>query len=359
MSALQQMARRAAPWLGGDAPQRDIVLSSRVRLARNVEGWRFTHSNGDAQLRELRDELVELLVELPSLAGARGYDMERLSELERRFLLERHLVSVDLLRHANGRGVVVDGAESLGVMVNEEDHLRVQAFCAGLDPGRALRAALGLASELQEELPLAFSERLGYLTACPTNVGTGLRASILVHLPALGITGDMERVLNGLRRLNFTVRGFYGEGSGAMGSLFQVSNSVTLGPSEEEIVAELLEHTGQVIACERAAREALHGARRASLEDRAWRAWGQLRHARLLPTREAFELLGDVRLGTTMGILPALDEAQLNVLLMGVQSAHLQVAAGAAMDAGERDAARARYLRGWFARAAHGEDAGE
>jgi protein arginine kinase len=187
-------------------------------------------------------------------------------------------------------------------------------------------------------------------------VGTGMRASILLHLPGLAHTGDIDRVLNSLRRLNYTVRGFYGEGSGVIGALFQVSNSVTLGNSERGIVDDLLRHTSKVIDCERQAREALLAKGLRALEDRVWRAYGILRHSRLLSTKEAFERLSDVRLGTSLGLLPGVDESVLNMLLINVQGAHLQIAAGRGLDMQERDETRAEYVREQLTTTGDGKD---
>lgn len=345
MRTLAELAQRAAPWLIGDAPERDIVLSSRVRLARNLEGRNFTHVNSDDELRSMGAEITGAASDLAGLQPVSMWTMEQLNELERRFLLERHLISVDLVRNLVGRMLLVSDDEAAGIMVNEEDHVRLQTFASGLAPQKALERALGLADELDARIDFAFDEKLGFLTACPTNVGTGMRASILLHLPGLAHTGDMDRVLNSLRRLNYTVRGFYGEGSGVIGALFQVSNSVTLGRSETGIVEDLLRHTRKVIDCERQAREALRSRGLPVLEDRVWRAYGVLTHSRLLSTKEAFERLSDVRLGTSLGLLPGVDESVLNMLLINIQSAHLQIAAGRTLDTPERDETRARYVR--------------
>jgi len=328
-----------------DAPERGIVVSSRIRLARNIAGEVFPHMLEEDALRTLRGSVLEAAQGCPSLAGGPVWSMEALEELERRFLLERHLVSMELVREPMGRGLLVSQDEACGLMVNEEDHLRLQAFGSGLDPLSILDRALRLAGELEERLAFARSSRLGNLTACPTNVGTGLRASILVHLPGLVLTRDIEKVLNSLRVLNYTVRGFYGEGSGVMGSLFQISNTATLGVSEVQIVDDLLHHVRKVIAVEREARAVLLERERSRLEDRVWRAWGILVNARLLGTREAFELLGEVRLGTSIQLLPRLDESILETLLVTIQGAHLQIAEGRSLEPAERDAARAETIR--------------
>jgi protein arginine kinase len=354
MKSLRDMAIRPARWLAASAPHGDIILSSRVRLARNLEGRRFPHSTGTDGLTLLREEIVAGLGRVDRLSGADLWTMESLGELERRFLLERHLISVDLVRNVPGRALMVSEDEAMGIMVNEEDHLRLQTFSAGLSARAALESARALADAVETELPFARHDRLGYLTACPTNVGTGMRASVLAHLPGLSLSGDIEKVLSSLRRLNFTVRGFYGEGSGVMGALYQISNSVTLGVAEEEIVDELLRHTTKVLDCERQARKAVAGRDVARLEDRVWRAFAILSHSRMLSTREAFELLSDVRLGASQGILTGVDESVLNVLLMSVQGAHLQIAQDREMGPEQRDRARASYVRGQMAHAAGG-----
>ena len=357
MSDLRDLARRPAPWLVEEgAAEDEVVLSSRVRLARNVTGWRFPHAVEADELCRLREEVVEAVRDASPGACERILPMEDLEETERRFLLERHLISADLVRFVLGRGLVVSEDESLGLMLNEEDHVRLQVFSAGLSVEAALERATTEMRSISERVAFARDDDLGFLTACPTNVGTGMRASILVHLPALVINGDAEPVLNGLRRLNYTVRGFYGEGSGVMGSLFQVSNSATLGREESAIVEELLVHVRKVIECEREARSALVERDPIRTEDRVWRAWGILTRARLLTTREAFELLSDLRLGSSLGLLPRVPTSVSNHLLLCVQSAHLQVGAGQALQAPERDEARARFVREQLDRAEERND---
>lgn len=346
MSSLRERAQHPAPWLiAEEATDRDIVLSSRVRLARNVEGWRFPQVTPADELCVLREQILGAVERVAPFESAQILRMEDLAEIERRFLLERHLISADLVQFVLGRGLVVTEDESHGLMLNEEDHIRLQAFAAGLGPRPALARAMATMQEFEAELAFAFDPQLGYLTACPTNVGTGMRASVLLHLPALVLTQDADKVLNSLRRLSYTVRGFYGEGSGVMGALFQISNSATLGRSEEQIVEDLLVHVGKVIECEREARRALLERDRVRLEDRVWRSWGALTHGRLLSTKEAFERLSDVRLGCGLQILPWVDDAVSNTLMMSVQSAHLQVGSGMTMEAPQRDEARARFVR--------------
>jgi protein arginine kinase len=356
MNELSQLAERQAPWIVRPGPERDIDLISRVRLARNLENDRFSHITPADELCTVRERVISAAQAVLGPEGSLTWRMEDLEELERRFLVERHLISIELMRYVLGRGLVITSDESTGLMVNEEDHLRLQAFAPGLAPRKALARALDLASGLEEHVQFAFDDELGFLTACPTNVGTGMRASLLMHLPGLRLTEDIDRVLNSLRRLSYEVRGFYGEGSDALASLFQVSHSVTLGRSEDEIIEELLHHAQKVISCERRARSVLLQRDRVRLEDRLWRAWGLLGSCRLLATSEAFALLSDVRLGSDLKVLPDLDDSILNTLLISVQSAHLQVAAGRPIEAPERDEIRAAAVREQLRRAARKDE---
>ncbi len=353
MSELREFARRTPSWLARSANQSSIVLSSRVRLARNIRGWTFPHTTDADRLCVLRDEVFGAVLRDSPLISARRLLMEDLEELELGFLRERNMISSDLARFVLGRGLVLAEDESCSLMVNEEDHIRIQALAPGLDPSGCLGRASGVSRALDSSLGFAFDQRLGYLTACPTNVGTGMRASALMHLPALVLTGDLQRVLNSLRRLDFTVRGTYGEGSGAMGALFQVSNSATLGQTEDDIVGQLLAHAGKVADCERRAREALITRDRVRLEDRIWRSMGRLTHARLLSTREALDALSDLQLGHALGVLPATEGAEdwneVNKLLLEIQGAHLQISEGRSMEAPERDELRATLIRQRFA----------
>jgi len=341
----REWAERPASWWEAEAPYGDVVLSSRVRLARNLAGQRFPQRLDEDRLRALREEIFQAGRFTPSLADAHAWRLEELEEAHRQLLVERHLVSRELVERALGRGLLLSPDESRGVMVHEEDHLRVQAFGAGLRIRETFEIAKRSSDELNDHLKFARSSRLGWLSACPSNLGTGLRASVLVHLPGLRLTGDLEKVLTSLRVLHVTVRGFWGEGSPAVGAFFQVSNSITLGLSENQILDDLLHHLKKVISVEKEARAVLLGKRAVSLQDRVWRAWGVLRHARLLSAREALELLGEVRLGTSLGLLPALDETGLQSLLVTTQPAHLQLAVGRALAPRERDEIRARRVR--------------
>lgn len=231
-------------------------------------------------------------------------------------------------------------------MINEEDHLRVQVFRSGFDPLVACGDALACDAELEEELDFAYSEEFGYLTACPTNLGTGCRLSVLIHLPGLVLGGEIEKVLNSLRQMQFAVRGLFGEGSPARGALFQISNLATLGRSEQDLAAEFARHVAKVVQYERMAVERLHRRDHAAVEDLAHRALAILQHARLLTSQEAFDRLSQVRLGVLLDILPRIDMGLLNQALVVHQSAHLQLAAERTLGPAERATRRADLLRG-------------
>ncbi len=344
-TAFADLAGRDLPWLDGSGPRAEVVLTSRLRLARNLRGHRFAGHADPRELAAVRREVVGRVGERPAFAGGWELDVERLSGLQRKYLLERHLASPDLLRHPRQRVLLVGRDLDRVVMVNEEDHLRVQMFRSGFDPVAACRDGLALDAELEEVLDFAYGEDLGYLTSCPTNVGTGFRLSVLIHLPGLVLGGEIERILNGLRQLQFTVRGLYGEGSAVRGSLFQISNLVTLGRSEETITHDFSHHVAKIVQYETLARQRLLEQDRPGVEDMAHRSLAVLRSSRLLTGLEAFDRLSHVRMGVSLGLLPDLDLELLNRALVEMQSAHLQIGAGRPLEGRERAAARAEHLR--------------
>lgn len=344
-------------WLRGEGDAADVVLSSRVRLARNLAGSPFalrsTKRDRQRVLETCRDRI------LTGEVGARiaWEELHERSSLQRALLVERHIISKQLSRGKMGSGGVAEDPravaytlpdERLAIMVNEEDHLRVQSIRSGLALTEAWREADRVDDVLERTLDFAFSPRFGYLTACPTNVGTGLRMSCMLHLPALRLTGDIEKVKRAAGDMNLAVRGFYGEGSEAVGDLFQISNQTTLGKTEQAILTMLeSEILPKVIEYERLARRELAQKRRIALEDQAWRAFGLLTSARLLTTEEAMQALSLVRLGALLGVVDLGPEGvrTVNLLLLLVQPAHLQKVAGREMDQEQRRAARASLLR--------------
>ncbi len=341
----QEISEREPAWLDGGGPQADCVVSSRVRLARNLRGHRFSHHASGAELAEIRHLLASRVLDRPSFAGGWSLELERCTSLQRKFLLERHLASPDLVNEFQHRGLLLSADLGRVAMVNEEDHLRLQVFHSGFNPTLACQDALGLDAELEEVLDFAFSDDLGYLTTCPTNVGTGFRLSVLVHLPGLILSKEIERILNSLRQLQFTVRGLYGEGSAVRGALFQISNLGTLGRSEETLTSDFYRHVGKVIHYETLARERLLEEDRLGLEDTVHRSLAVLQEARLLTSLEAFDRLSHVRMGISLGLLPGPGVGVLNRALLEMQNAHLQVRAGRPLEGRERSAARAELLR--------------
>lgn len=345
MSALRRLIEHPAVWLSGDAEESEIVLSSRVRLARNLDRRSFTHGATPAVLGEVRDEAKGALAECPSLKGALVIDMDETPEADRMLLVERRLVSREMIKSFLSRSLVVMPDERLGVMINEEDHLRIQSLEPGLSLQGAFERIMDLDDEIDARLCYAYSEELGYLTACPTNVGTGLRVSAMVHLPGLVHNKDIGQVLDGLRNIRLTVRGIYGEGSDIVGNFFQISNSITLGLSEEDTVKNLEGHVRKVLEFEKKARGALLKKARSLLEDKIWRAYGILKTARLVTSKEAMGLISAVRLGIGLGIITECKLATLNELFIMIQPVHLQKLHEKAMKAEERDRARADYIR--------------
>jgi protein arginine kinase len=345
VSALKALIEKPARWLSSDAEESELVLSSRVRIARNLDRRSFTHGASVQVLGEIRDEAKATLAECPSLAGALVLDMDGTPESDRMLLAERRLISLEMVKNHVNRSLVAMPDEQMSVMINEEDHLRIQSFEPGLSLQRAFDRISGLDNEIDARLCYAYSEELGYLTACPTNVGTGLRVSAMVHLPGLVHNKDIGQVLDGLRNIRLTVRGIYGEGSDIIGNFFQVSNSITLGLSEEDTVRNLEGHIRKVLEFEKKARSVLLKKARSLLEDKIWRAYGILKTARLVTSKEAMSLISAVRLGIGLGIITECRLSTLNELFIMIQPMHLQKLHDRAMKAEERDRARADYIR--------------
>lgn len=319
-------------WLDASGPMSHLVLSTRVRLARNLVAHTFVGRNSDRDREAILREVEGAARDTVLLGGAACFRLDRLDQADRLLLHERHLVSRELAGlDADGRvryGAALLVQDRVGVMLNEEDHLRLQ----GLHSGFALESAYAevdrLDAELGRRLAFAFHPEFGYLTACPTNVGTGLRASVLIHLPGLVLTKEVTRVLQGLTQVGLTFRGLYGEGSEVVGNFFQLSNQTTLGKSETELLDHLGKVVRQVMDYEEQARQVLLRNAPAIIEDKVWRAFGLLRYARSLSFDEAMNLLSGVRLGVGIGLIPGVGMYTLNKLLVHTQPAHLAVAEG-------------------------------
>ena len=342
---LKELALNSAHWLSGVDDEDGIVLSCRTRLARNLGSVPFAQRNSEEQQEGVIDRVLTAAQSGGQMRQAMFFKMNALQNNERRLLVERHLVSPALADSKGPRGVLFNRDEMLSVMINEEDHLRLQAILPGLRATEAWKQIDALDDELGSGLDYAHSHTLGFLTACPTNTGTGLRVSVLIHLPALVLTDDMERVMRGLAHMSFTVRGVYGEGTNAAGNLFQISNQTTLGSSEAEIVESLTQVTRELIGCERNAQETLLGNARSQIEDKVWRAYGILSHARVLSSQEFMNLLSALRLGRTLSIIENVSYRFMNHLMIETQPSHLQTHAGESLKPEDRDIVRAQMVR--------------
>lgn len=350
MDELDRIPDLGLDWMEGSGEFADVVLSTRVRLARNLQGHAFGSrarvNDREAVLGQLRRHLDGIR----AIRGARLVDVHAMDARDRRILLERRMVSRELVGDEEraphrGAAVVVAGTESLNVMVNEEDHLRLQVLKSGLRLGDAWARADDLDEQLGQVLPYAYHPEFGFLTSCPTNAGTGLRASVLVHLPGLVLTKEITKVLQALGQVGLTFRGLYGEGSEVVGNFFQVSNQTTLGKSEEDLIDHLERVVRRVIRHEFEARRVLMRDARAVTEDKIWRAYGLLRYARSLSFEELMNLLSGVRLGVSLKLLPELRVYTLNKLMIFTQPAHLAQAAGRELSAEEASAQRATFVR--------------
>ncbi|MCC7204048.1 MAG: protein arginine kinase [Phycisphaeraceae bacterium] len=345
---LNDVTEHAGEWLRGQGPHSDIVLSSRVRLARNLAGFPFVDHADRRQRQEVLDRCRAAIT-----AGQFGQDLLWVDlpsspDLDRHLLVERHLIS---RQHAAGgpespRAVAIGENETFAIMVNEEDHLRLQVLRSGMQLDEAYTQIDHLDDLLEAKLDLAYSSKWGYLTACPTNVGTGIRVSVMLHLPALRLTGEIEKVSRAARDMRLEIRGFFGEGSEALGDLFQISNKVTLGRTEQEILSDFQNVVvPQITAYEQQARQVLARQRPAQLDDKIWRAWGILTNARVLGAEEVLSLLSQLRLGVNLGRIQTVDIRTINELFLLTQTAHLQKMTGCLMDQGQRREARAQLIR--------------
>ena len=350
--AFGALVARPSAWLSGDGPHGGLVLSTRIRLARNLNSVPFTHRARDEQLQGVLLSVSGAAEHSAAFHGGLLLKMSELPALDRQVLVERHLVSHELGDGARPRGILVAPDERLSLMINEEDHLRLQSMTPGFQLAEAWGLADGADDQLAESLDFAFSSEIGYLTSCPTNAGTGLRASVLIHLPALVLLDEIQKVLKGIMQVGLNVRGFYGEHSEVMGNLFQISNQTTLGHSERDSIESLERVTRQIIEQEERARERMVRDARVQIEDKVWRAYGQLRYCRSIHAREVINLCSAVRLGVAMGIQGLCPLSVLNELLVVTQPAHLQRAHGGELTPAERNVYRAQLVRERLAAAA-------
>ena len=336
---------RIGKWMLGAGPESDVVISSRVRLARNAAGHRFVARASVDERRELAARLRSAVEGARIAPDLEFFDLESLQPVDRRLLVERHLVSREHAEAEGPRSVAIAQGETISIMINEEDHLRMQVLQDGFDLDTAWETMSSVDEAIEQVVPYAFDEQYGYLTACPTNLGTGLRVSVMLHLPALTMTRELQRVFNAAAKIDFIVRGLYGEGTQGHGDFFQISNQKTLGRSEEEILGNLRVVIPQIVRYERKVRDTMFAEHRRRVEDRVWRAHGILRNARMISSEEALHLLSQVRLGAHLGLTRNIDGPTTNRLFILTRPAHLQKIEGRELDSQERDSVRADYLR--------------
>jgi len=344
---INRLLANPVSFLADAGPNEDIAISSRIRLARNLAGHRFPVSADPDELHGICEEVSHAAIGSGALGcpDCFSFDPENMDELDRELLLERRLSSRDFLNRPTGTRLLVRSDESASVMINEEDHLRIQTLVPGLELEAAWKRINDLDNQLATRLDYAFDDRLGYLTSCPTNVGTGMRASVMLHLPGLVLTGQIAPTIQGINKLNLAVRGIGGEGTDNRGNLFQVSNQSTLGESEAQILERLNTVIGQLVAHEKSARQLLLQRDQFSLLDHVGRSYGILRHSYKLSSEEAVNCLSGVRVGVDLGMFSALDIHTVNELFIGTGAAHLQKSAGRILNAVERDVSRAALCR--------------
>lgn len=343
---LTELAGTRGEWLRGNGPQSDIVISCRIRLARNLAGFPFLSHCTDQQKRDLQDLIVSA-VNGTELGDSYSYVcLDDVSKLEKQLLVERHLISRQHSEADGPRGAAIVPDETVAIMVNEEDHVRMQVLFSGLQLEQAWQRINELDDQLERGLEFSFHEQFGYLTACPTNVGTGIRVSVMLHLPALKLTGEIERVLRAAKDMNLAIRGLYGEGTEATGDFYQISNQTTLGKTEEEILCDFKETVvPKITEYEIRAREVMSEQKPVILEDKIWRAVGMLKCARLITTDETLFLLSQLRMGLHLGLVDKIDLDTINDLFLTTQPAHLQIIAGRRLDDEQRGKMRAQRIR--------------
>jgi protein arginine kinase len=342
---LNELTQTSGEWLRGLGPEADIVISSRIRLARNLADFPFISRATPQDRLQIERSLRDAILAANSSGDLLYVAVDELEGVDRQFLVERHLISREHAESQGRRAVAIDRTERFSLMINEEDHLRIQVLQSGFNLDSVWEQINNIDDGIEERVTYAFHERLGYLTACPTNVGTGMRVSVMLHLPALVITRQIEKVFRSLQKISLAVRGLYGEGSQATGDFYQISNQITLGRSEQELVQQVRDIVPVIIDYERQARQFLIKESHENLHDRVSRAYGILRTAQTISSEETMHLLSSVRMGVNLGLIQDLRIADINDLFIRTQPAHLQKLTGNELASTDRNIERARYLR--------------
>ena len=349
---LDRLTQKSSEWLRGTGPESDVVVSTRIRLARNLAEFPFTTRIEEAAKANVAARACECFEDLAIPAKLSYINVSTLDELDRQFLVERQLISRELSEGTGARGVAISNDEDIAIMVNEEDHLRVQVLRSGLTLDDCWKSMDEIDDAIEAQVAFAFHDQYGYLTACPTNVGTGIRVSVMMHLPALVQTREIQKVFHALQKINLAVRGLYGEGSQAMGDFYQISNQYTLGLSETQVINRVREVVPMILKYERRAREQMIEEKRQELHDHISRAYGVLSSAQTISSEETMHLLSSVRLGVNLGLIEDVSIPVLNELFIQTQPAHLQKLKQKSLDSAERNIARASLLRRRIAEAA-------
>ena len=342
---IKDLSDNTGEWLRGTGKESDIVISSRIRLARNIAGYPFLSRANLKQRREIESLLRKTIIERKIAQDVSYVNLNQATAIDKLFLVERHLISKEHAEGEGERGVAFGKSETVSLMINEEDHLRIQVIRSGFELKNTWDTIDEIDNLLGENLNFAFSSRFGFLTACPTNVGTGMRVSVMLHLPALGMTKHIEKVFNAVGKLGLVVRGLYGEGTKVSGDLYQISNQFALGKSEKEILSIIESVIPRITSYERMARKALVMESKDQLEDRIWRSYGMLKAARMITSEEILQLLSQVRMGVNLGLIEDIEIQTLNELFVLTLPAHLQKLQGCELDSAQRNVIRASYVR--------------
>lgn len=342
---IDDLINRKSAWLKGKGPMSNIAMSTRVRIARNAEGHLYFNRASDKQKNETLKAVASAAMNTGFLKKATFIKVGEISDLDRMFLVERHLMSREHMQEVTYKGLILEEQETVSAMLNEEDHIRLQALQPGFNLMEAWKIVDEIDMELGKNIALDYSSKFGYMTSCPTNTGTGLRASLMLHLSALAMTGQIESVFDAISKLGLTMRGFYGEGTEALGDFFQISNQVALGHSEMDILDNLERIITKIISSEEATREGLLKKKKQEVSDRIHRSYGTLKSARIITSRETVKLLSAVRLGADLGLIKDIDTTTINEVLLLTQPGHLQKISGKTLSPYERDIKRADLIR--------------
>ncbi len=347
MPNLRFTEKPLSEWMQKGGDYSDVVISSRVRIARNLVHEPFPIIASTEQSQQVRERLTAALQDegVQAQGPFEPLVLDELDDVDKEVLMEKHLISPNLINDSRAGAVLLAENESVSIMINEEDHLRIQCLYPGFQLEEAWQRATAIDDAFEHVVDYAFDDRRGYLTSCPTNLGTGLRASVMLHLPALAIMNQIGRILSAVSQVGLAVRGLYGEGSEALGNIFQISNQITLGLSEQEIIDNLRSVVMQIIEYEQHARSRLLGESRLRITDRIMRSYGILSYATMMDAKEAFQRISDVRLGVDLGLIDRASAGKMNELLIMTQPGFLQKTFGVKMGSGERDMYRAQMIR--------------